>query len=613
MNETTLARVTAFSFGLRGAADRRARPLTVYANRSLAFIVHYVLRRAPSHAIVMVSVLTAVGCAIASQYAIKHLIDVLSGQSGHSNDTTVWSAFALLTGLVAADNLTWRVGGWAASHAFVTVSGDLRRDLFRHLTGHAPGYFADRLPGTLASRVTATANAVYTTETMFTWNVLPPAVAVLGALALLGSVNAIMAGVLVVVAAFIMLVMFRLAEGGRPLHHAFASKAAQVDGELVDVIGNIGMVRAFGATVRERQRFATTVDNEIDARRRSLRYLEKLRLLHAALTAALTAAALAWALRLWQQGQVTTGDVVLVCSLGFTILHASRDLAVALVEVTQHMARLSEALSTLLLPHDLREHPHAAPLAVGGGRVEFDGVDFTYPGARPVLHGFHLSVEPGQRVGLVGRSGSGKSTVLALLQRFYDTNGGRILIDGQEVRLLTHQSLGEAIAVVPQDISLFHRSIHENIRYGRPEATEEEVAAAAEAAGCHGFISAMPEGFATIAGERGVKLSGGQRQRIAIARAFLKDSPILLMDEATSALDSESEQAIHAALGRLMSGRTVIAIAHRLSTLRDFDRIVVMDAGRIVQDGAPADLARRAGPFRDLLQRQMAQAERHAA
>ena len=613
MNDVTLARVSGFSFGLGDAADFRAKPLTAYANRSLAFIVHYVLRRAPSHTIVLVSVLTAVGCAIASQYAIKNLIDVLSGQSGHSNDTTVWSAFALLTGLVAADNLTWRIGGWAASHAFVTVSGDLRRDLFRHLTGHAPGYFADRLPGTLASRVTATANAVYPTETMVTWNVLPPAVAVLGAIALLGSVNAPMAGALVVVAAFIVLVMFRLAERGRPLHHAFASKAAQVDGELVDVIGNIGMVRAFGATVRERQRFSTTVDNEIDARRRSLRYLEKLRLLHAALTATLTAATLGWALRLWQRGEVTTGDVVLVCSLGFTILHASRDLAVAVVEVTQHVARMSEALATLLLPHDLREHPHAAPLSPGGGRVEFDRVDFTYPGARPVLHGFHLRVEPGQRVGLVGKSGSGKSTVLALLQRFYDVNGGRILIDGQEVRLLTHQSLGEAIAVVPQDISLFHRSILENIRYGRPNATEEEVAAAAEAAGCHGFISAMPQAFATIAGERGVKLSGGQRQRIAIARAFLKDSPILLMDEATSALDSESEQAIHAALGRLMRGRTVIAIAHRLSTLRDFDRIVVMDAGSIVQDGAPADLARRAGPFRDLLQRQMAQAGREVA
>ncbi|TWT01193.1 ABC transporter ATP-binding protein [Reyranella sp. CPCC 100927] len=585
--------------------------LTAYAFKPLAFILRYVRHRAPSHTIVILSVLVAVGCAISSQYAIKHLIDVLSS-TPDANDP-VWTAFMLLTGLIAADNLSWRVGGWAASHAFVTVTGDLRRDLFRHLTGHAHGYFVDRLPGMLASRITATANAVYTTETMFTWNVMPPAVATMGSIALLSAVDPTLAGTLVVIAGIIVLVMFKLASRGQKLHHTFASKAALVDGELVDIIGNIGVVRAFGATMRERQRFATTVHDEMDARQRSLRYLEKLRLLHAAMTAALTAGVLGWALLLWQRGAVTTGDVVLVCALGFTILHASRDLAVALVEITQHVARLGEALSTLLLPHEMREHPDATSLSVRGGRVEFDGVDFSYPGSRPVLRNFRLQVAPGQRVGLVGRSGSGKSTVLALMQRFYDVQHGCIRIGDQDVRQLAQQSLGDAIALVPQDISLFHRSILENIRYGRPDATEAEVEAAAEAAGCKGFIAALPQGFATIAGDRGVKLSGGQRQRIAIARAFLKDAPILLLDEATSALDSESEQAIHEALARLMRDRTVIAIAHRLSTLRDFDRIVVMDAGRIVQDGTPSDLARRAGPFRDLLQRQMAQAERVAA
>ena len=588
-----------------------AGPLTHFTHRPLAFILRYVWHRAPSHTIVIVSVLVAVGCAISSQYAIKHLIDVLSSTPDAGDP--VWTAFLLLTGLIAADNLSWRIGGWAASHAFVTVTGDLRRDLFRHLTGHAPGYFVDRLPGMLAGRITATANAVYTTETMFTWNVMPPAIATMGAIALLSAVNAILAGALVVIAGGIVIVMFKLASRGQPLHHTFASKAALVDGELVDVIGNIGVVRAFGATVRERQRFSTTVDNEMDARRRSLRYLEKLRLLHAAMTAALTAGVLGWALHLWQRGAVSTGDVVLVCSLGFTILHASRDLAVALVEVTQHVARLGEALQTLLLPHEMHEPPDAATLSVRGGLVEFDGVDFSYPSSRRVLHHFRLQVTPGQRVGLVGRSGSGKSTVLSLIQRFYDVQHGSIRIDGQDVRQLAQQSLGEAIAVVPQDISLFHRSILENIRYGRPDATEAEVEAAAEAAGCKGFIAALPQGFATVAGDRGVKLSGGQRQRIAIARAFLKDAPILLLDEATSALDSESEQAIHEALHRLMRNRTVIAIAHRLSTLRDFDRIVVMDAGRIVQDGPPSDLARRPGPFRDLLQRQSTHGERAAA
>jgi ATP-binding cassette subfamily B protein len=225
-----------------------------------------------------------------------------------------------------------------------------------------------------------------------------------------------------------------------------------------------------------------------------------------------------------------------------------------------------------------------------------------------VLHGFGLHIEPGERVGLVGRSGSGKSTVLALLQRTRDADNGRVLVDGIDVTALTQESLHEAISVVPQDVMLFARSVLENIRYGRPEATEEEVYAAAAAAGCE-FIHALPDGFATMAGDRGVKLSGGQRQRLAIARAFLRDAPILLLDEATSALDSESEQAVQRALDQLMTGRTVIAVAHRLSTLRDFDRIVVMDAGHILQDGPPGVLQRTPGPYRELLRRQAFQLE----
>jgi ATP-binding cassette, subfamily B, bacterial len=240
----------------------------------------------------------------------------------------------------------------------------------------------------------------------------------------------------------------------------------------------------------------------------------------------------------------------------------------------------------------------------GPGRAEFEHVSFAYPGRAAVLRDFALRIAPGQRVGLVGCSGAGKSTVMALLQRFYDAQDGRILVDGQDVRDVTQDSLRQAMAIVPQDISLFHRSVLENIRYARPEATQQEVLAAAEMAHCRDFIEAMPDGYDTIVGDRGVKLSGGQRQRLAIARALLKDAPILLLDEATSALDSESELAIQAALDRLMRGRTVIAIAHRLSTLRSFDRIIVMDHGRIVDDGSPDELAMRPGPYRELLRKQ---------
>lgn len=570
------------------------------AHRPVAFMFSYVRRHALAHAVVLISVVAAVGFAVFSQYAVKNLVDVLAA----GPHAPVWGAFALLAGLIAADNMSWRIGGWVASHCFVAVTGDLRRDLFRHLTGHSPAYFADRQPGTLAGRITATGEAVYTVESKLAWNVLPPCLAVVLSLLMLIQVDPMMAGVLVLVSGALAWLMARMAARGRGLHHAYATSAAAVDGELVDVINNMPLVRAFGATLRERERFARSVNGEVQARGRSLRYLEKLRVVHAAVTALLTAAMLGWSILLWQQGRATTGDVVLVTTLGFTILHGTRDLAVALVDIVQYVARLSEALATLLLPHDLVDRDDATPLQTPKGGVTFQNVTFSYPEGSQVLRDFTLSIEPGSRVGLVGRSGSGKSTALALLQRLREVHQGVVLVDGRDVASLTEESLREAISVVPQDVALFHRSVRENIRYGRPDATDEEVEAAAEAAGCHDFIHALPEGFDTPVGDRGVKLSGGQRQRLAIARAFLRNAPILLLDEATSALDSESELVVQRALDRLMIGRTVIAVAHRLSTLRDFDRIVVMESGRIVEDGPPEALERRQGPYRDLLRRQ---------
>jgi ATP-binding cassette, subfamily B, bacterial len=568
----------------------------------LWFLWHYVRRHAWGHATVVLSVTVAVACAVSVQYGLKHLIDIIAAGPGKA--TGLWLAFAILCALVAADSLLWRVAGWAAAYTFVAVTGDIRRDLFGHLSGHSPSYFAERLPGAMASRITATANAVFTTENTGSWNVLPPVVAVVCSIILIGSVNATMAAALVGFAAALGGLVFWLARRGTPLHRSFAAKAAAVDGELVDVIGNMSVVRAFGAMYREQKRIAGTIGFELAARRSSLIYLERLRLIHAVITAALIAGVVGWGLLLWQQGQATVGDLVLITGLSIGILHCTRDLAVALVDLTQHVARLEEAIGSLLTEHELPDRQDARPLQAGAGQVRFEQVRFAYQGRPPVLRGFDLTIEPGQRVGLVGYSGAGKSTVLALLQRFYDVGGGRIAIDGQDIREVTQDSLRTAMAIVPQDISLFHRSVLENIRYANPDAPKEAVLAAAEMANCREFIEALPEGFDTMVGDRGVKLSGGQRQRLAIARALLKDAPILLLDEATSALDSESERAIQDALDRLMQGRTVIAIAHRLATLKSFDRIIVMDRGRIVDDGAPGVLAMRPGPYRDLLRKQ---------
>ena len=581
-----------------------------FATRPLAFIARYLRRRLVAHAVIVTAVLAAVGCSVTTQYGVKTLVDALANPA--HGGSAVWFAFILLVSLIAADNLLWRVASWIANDAFVKVTGDLRSDLFRHLTGHAPSYFQDRLPGMLTSRITATSNAIFTIENMFVWNVLPPCVATLGAIILLLSVSVPMAVTLGLIAGVLVVAMFRFAAAGRPLHHDFADKASTVDGEMVDVIGNLPMVRAFCGIRREHSRFDQAVHREMSSRRRSLFYLEKLRLSHALITITLTICLLAWAIVLWQRGAATAGEVVLVCTLGMSVLHATRDLAVALVDVTQHFARLSEALLTLLLPHELRDHPEAVPLQRRGARVMFQDVTFAYREGHPVFENFSLELEPDQRVGLVGPSGGGKSTLFTLLQRFYDVQEGRILIDGQDISMVTQDSLRAAISVVPQDTSLFHRSVMENIRYGRPDATDEEVLHAAVAARCE-FIEALPEGFATKVGDRGLRLSGGQRQRIAIARGFLKKAPILLLDEATSALDSESEEAIREALERLMRGRTVLAIAHRLSTLRSFDRIVVLQAGRIVQDGPPDALIRREGIYRELVMREMSRLGKQAA
>jgi ATP-binding cassette, subfamily B, bacterial len=583
--------------------------LSGYAQRPLPFVLRYLRRRPVAHLLILFAVVAAVACSVGTQYGVKYLVDSLSAgpQTGD-----VWLAFAFLMALIGADNFLWRIASWTASFTFVGVTGDLRRDMFRHLTGHAPSYFSDRLPGMLTSRITATSNAVFTVENMFVWNVLPPCIATVAAIALIGTVSLPMAAGLIAIAGAMVVAMFHLAAAGKPLHDDFADKAAVVDGEMVDVISNMPLVRAFCGLSHEHGRFDATVSRELTARGRSLRYLERLRILHAGVTLVLTIALLAWAIRLWQNGGATTGDVVLVCTLGLSILNATRDLAVALVDVTQHVARLTEAIATLLLPHDLRDHPEAEPLMRSGAAIAFEDITFQYPGGAKVFDRFSLRLQPGQRVGLVGQSGGGKSTLFTLLQRFYDVEAGCITIDGQDISRVTQLSLREAISVVPQDISLFHRSILENIRYGRPSASDDEVLRAAIAARCD-FVESLPDGLNTMVGDRGVKLSGGQRQRIAIARAFLKDAPILLLDEATAALDSESEEAIREALSRLMRGRTVIAIAHRLSTLRNFDRVVLLKAGKILEDGPPDRLMQGQGPYRELVRQELSRLEKFAA
>ena len=320
---------------------------------------------------------------------------------------------------------------------------------------------------------------------------------------------------------------------------------------------------------------------------------------------------LVWSVELWRRGEISTGDVVLTTTLGFTVLHASRDFAMAMVDMVQQFAKLREAVQVLGLPHEMRDGSEAQPLVVTEGRDRFSRRELQLSERPDGARGLHARTCPaGRRSVWSAARGPGKSTIIALLQRLYDPDSGEVLIDGQVIAHVTQESLRSSIAVVQQDISLFHRSLLENLRYGRPEASDEEVYRAVEAARCAEFIATAAGRLRHLVGERGMKLSGGQRQRLAIARAFLMNAPIVLLDEATSALDTESEQSIQEALARLFRGRTVIAIAHRLSTLDAFDRIVVLERGRIVEDGPPRRLLQmKGGIYSRMYGRQLRRAE----
>jgi ATP-binding cassette subfamily B protein len=570
-------------------------PSVAIPQHPLSFLAHYIWRRRWSHGVILIAVLCAVSASVGARYSLKFVVDAVA--SGPQNMPAVWSALTIFAVLICTDYMSWRVGGWIAARTFPAVGADLRLDLFSHLLGHSARFFSERFAGALAGRITAAATAVYTIENSLAWNALPPAIAIIGSLASLAAIQPYMALTLAGVAAVLAAVMAVGALRGQPLHAEYARRAAQSSGEIVDAVANHAAVRAFASAGRECARLQGRLGSEVSAHRRALYFIEKLRTGHALCVVGLTGGMLVWGVLLWQKGQLSAGDLVVIASFSVSLLDASRDLVVAFVEMTHHWSKLGEAVQELTHPHELPDKADAKALERRGGSIAMEDLTFTYPDGRRILHNIKLRIPAGQKAAIVGPSGAGKTTLLALVQRLYPVVFGRVLVDGQDIAAMTQDSLRRAVAVVPQDVVLFHRTVQENVRYGRPDATDEEVAAAARAAHCSEFIRELPEGYETIVGERGVRLSGGQRQRIGIARAILADAPIVLLDEATSALDTESELAIQHALTELMRGRTVLAVAHRLSTIARFDRVIVMKDGRIIEDGTPAELARRNGHF----------------
>jgi ATP-binding cassette subfamily B protein len=560
------------------------------------FIRHYVKREAALFAPLALLVAGAASCAVLVQVMMKLLVDAMA-LGPDAGQLRVWQALGGFIALIAVESLLWRLSGWLGCRATIGAGVKMRMDLFWRLSGQSMRYFAENLAGSLGQRITSTAGNFGALMNTIVWRVVPPCFDFIGALIVFSTVDLTIAGALAAAVVLTTLLLIIYGERGRRIHAAYAGEANAVGGDLIDVIANMWSVKAFVARRRESARLLSRFQTESLAQRRSWMYTERARLLHDLALWIMAGLVLTYSLHLWSTGRITAGDVVMVSALTFRILHGSRDIALALVDIGQQFGFIDETLRVIAQSRDVRDESDASALRMAEPSIVFERVSFSYKPGLEVLHRLDFRIEAGQKVGIVGASGAGKSTIVALLQRLYDPRQGRILIGGQDIRAITQDSLREALAVVPQEVHLFHRSIRENIRMARPSATDDEVTRAAEAAQCTSFIAFMPEGYDAIVGERGVKLSGGQRQRIGIARALLKPSRIMLLDEATSALDTETEIRLQRAILANLGDRTLIAVAHRLSSLAGFDRILVISNGLVVEDGSFDQLRRAGGEF----------------
>ncbi|WP_134680190.1 ABC transporter ATP-binding protein [Paracoccus ravus] len=499
-----------------------------------------------------------------------------------------------------------------------TLMGNLpqriRWQAHRYLLRQSMTYFQDEFAGRIATKLMQTALAVRDVAMKFVDVLVYIGVYFLGALVLAASTDGWLAVPFFLWGALYGLLLWWLIPRIGAVSQAQADARAVMTGRVVDSYTNISTVKLFSHSSREESYVRDSMDGFLVTVHRMMRLASIQNILLTTLNSLLTFAVTALGVWLWTAGRVEVGAVAVAIPLALRLGNMSHWIMWEFAGLFENIGTVRDGIGSLALPRMVTDMPGAQPLTVTAGSVEFRDVTFRYGGegegkGTAVLDHLSLAIRPGERIGLVGRSGAGKSTLVNLLLRFHDLGSGAILIDGQDISQVTQESLRAAIGVVTQDTSLLHRSIRDNISYGRPEATEAEILRASELAEASDFVGALGDskgrrGLDAHVGERGVKLSGGQRQRIAIARVLLKDAPILVLDEATSALDSEVEAAIQGQLELLMQGKTVIAIAHRLSTIARMDRLVVMDRGRIVEQGSHEALLERGGIYAGLWARQ---------
>src|SRR3954470_249118 len=536
------------------------------------------------------------------------LVDALTlGAADPAARRTALIAFGAIVALGLSSMILRLVGLQAIVPFTLKIMSDVSRDAFMRVQRFSTDWHANSFAGSTVRKITRGMWALDLLNDTILMALLPSLAVLLGSMVLLGlhwpSLGFVIGIGTAVYVPMIVVFSTRYIAPAARISNAWDTK---VGGTLADALTCNPVVKSFGAEVREDARLALVISRwRTRVRRTWLRYNYTSTAQFSVLLC-LRASVIGGALLLWITGHASPGDVTYVLT-SYYIIHAYlRDIGMHI----NNLQRSVNDMEELVAFHDeaigIVDVPDAAVIEVQGGRIVFENVSFHYGDHRtPLYDGLSVDIRAGERVGLVGRSGSGKTTFAKLVQRFYDVSGGRILIDGQDIARVTQQSLRSQIAIVQQDPILFHRSLAENIAYGRPGAGMAAIEQAARLANAHDFIQRLPKGYGTLVGERGVKLSGGERQRVALARAFLADAPVLILDEATSSLDSESEGLIQQAMERLMKGRTSIVIAHRLSTVRSLDRILVFDHGKIVEQGTHATLTARAGGiYRGLFERQ---------
>ena len=569
----------------RGAAPFPATPFA---------FTWWLVRQVPKRALLLLAItVTGTGLQSLAPYAIGKLIDAVEQSMWEA--VPPWFAFLVVAWLVGP--LITRLYTLANAFTMPRMRAIADRALFAHTIGQATRFFTDNFVGSISQRIRRGAN---TTPQLFE-SIVSPMTRFLTSVTVAAILLAVAAGqyalgflAFAVVFVAVTVPMARLVVK-RTTANALAR--SRVTGRIADGVANADVIRSFAAWRIEEQGLEPLSEEEYRRARDVRISLTFMRVTQLILSVSFMSLIVWIALAAARAGEASPGEIAMILTVGVQLGVAITQLGDDVLNVFEHAGELKDSLDALAVPHEIPDAADAVALAPGKGGIDFDDLTFAYPDGTEVFRNLELRIRPGERVGIVGRSGAGKSTLVRLLTRRHVPTAGAIRIDGQDLARVTRVSLCRAIGEVPQTTEMFHRSIRDNIRYGRPDAAPADVERAASDAGAHAFILARPNGYDSVVGEKGVKLSGGERQRVAVARAFLKDAPILLLDEATSSLDTETEIALQAALWRLMHGRTVVAIAHRLSTLRAMDRIIVLEEGVIVEEGRPADLIATSGAF----------------